>query len=42
VADRIMVRVAAVENLRMMFYPDIVAAALQVDPQPRSRRSPRR
>src|SRR5215218_3769103 len=32
VADRIMVRVAADENLHMMFYRDIVAAALQVDP----------
>src|SRR5215218_4454065 len=32
VADTIMVRVAADENLHMMFYRDIVAAALQVDP----------
>jgi hypothetical protein len=32
VADRIMVRVAADENLHMMFYRDIVAAALQADP----------
>src|SRR5918994_2473234 len=32
VADRIMLRVAADENLHMMFYRDIVAAALQVDP----------
>jgi hypothetical protein len=32
VADKIMVRVAADENLHMMFYRDIVAAALQVDP----------
>ena len=31
VADRIMLRVAADENLHMMFYRDIVAAALQVD-----------
>jgi hypothetical protein len=42
VADKIMVRVAADENLHMMFYRDIVAAALQVAPRPRSRRSPRR
>jgi hypothetical protein len=32
VADKIMVRVAADENLHMMFYRDIMAAALQVDP----------
>ena len=32
VADTIMVRVAADENLHMMFYRNIVAAALQVDP----------
>jgi acyl-[acyl-carrier-protein] desaturase len=32
VADRIMLRVAADENLHMMFYRDIVAAALEVDP----------
>ena len=32
VADKIMVRAAADENLHMMFYRDIVAAALQVDP----------
>jgi acyl-[acyl-carrier-protein] desaturase len=32
VADKIMLRVAADENLHMMFYRDIVAAALQVDP----------
>jgi acyl-[acyl-carrier-protein] desaturase len=32
VADKIMVRVAADENLHMMFYRDIVAAALQADP----------
>jgi acyl-[acyl-carrier-protein] desaturase len=32
VADTIMLRVAADENLHMMFYRDIVAAALQVDP----------
>src|SRR4029434_4177321 len=32
VSDKIMVRVAADENLHMMFYRDIVAAALQVDP----------
>jgi acyl-[acyl-carrier-protein] desaturase len=32
VADKIMVRVAADENLHMMFYRDIVVAALQVDP----------
>jgi acyl-[acyl-carrier-protein] desaturase len=32
VADRIMVRVAADENLHMMFYRDVVAAARQVDP----------
>jgi acyl-[acyl-carrier-protein] desaturase len=32
VADKIMVRVAADENLHMMFYRDIVAAALQLDP----------
>ena len=32
VADKIMVRVAADENLHMMFYRDIVAAALHVDP----------
>jgi acyl-[acyl-carrier-protein] desaturase len=32
VADKIMVRVAADENLHMMFYRDPVAAALQVDP----------
>jgi hypothetical protein len=43
VADKIMLRVAADENLHMMFYRDIVAAALQgVDPRPPSRRSPRR
>jgi hypothetical protein len=34
VADRIMLRVAADENLHMMFYRDIVAAALQADPSP--------
>jgi acyl-[acyl-carrier-protein] desaturase len=32
VADKVMVRVAADENLHMMFYRDVVAAALQVDP----------
>jgi acyl-[acyl-carrier-protein] desaturase len=32
VADKIMVRVAADENLHMMVYRDIVAAALQLDP----------
>ena len=32
VADKIMLRVAADESLHMMFYRDIVAAALQVDP----------
>jgi acyl-[acyl-carrier-protein] desaturase len=32
VADKIMLRVAADENLHMMFYRDIVAAALQIDP----------
>jgi acyl-[acyl-carrier-protein] desaturase len=32
VADKIMVRVAADENLHMIFYRDIVAAALQIDP----------
>ena len=32
VADKIMVRVAADENLHMMFYRDIVAAALHLDP----------
>jgi acyl-[acyl-carrier-protein] desaturase len=32
VADKIMVRVAADKNLHMMFYRDIVAAALQLDP----------
>jgi len=32
VADKIMLRVAADENLHMMFYRDIVAAALQLDP----------
>jgi acyl-[acyl-carrier-protein] desaturase len=32
VADKIMLRVAADENLHMMFYRDIVAAALQADP----------
>jgi acyl-[acyl-carrier protein] desaturase len=32
VADKIMVRVAADENLHMMFCRDIVAAALHVDP----------
>ena len=42
VADKIMVRVAADENLHMMFYRDIVAAALQVDPRRPSRRSPGR
>jgi hypothetical protein len=34
--------VPADENLHMMCYPDVVAAALQVDPRPRSRRSPER
>ena len=42
VADKIIVRVAADENLHMMFYRDMVAAALQLDPSPRSRRSPER
>jgi acyl-[acyl-carrier-protein] desaturase len=32
VADRIMLRVAADENLHMMFYRDVMAAALQADP----------
>jgi acyl-[acyl-carrier-protein] desaturase len=32
VADRIMARVAADENLHMVFYRDMVQAALQVDP----------
>ena len=32
VADRIMARVAADENLHMVFYRDCVAAALEVDP----------
>ena len=32
VADRIMVRIAADENLHMVFYRDILAAALQVQP----------
>jgi acyl-[acyl-carrier-protein] desaturase len=32
VADRIMARVAADENLHMVFYRDILAAALHVDP----------
>jgi len=32
VADRIMVRIAADENLHMVFYRDILAAALQVNP----------
>ena len=34
VADKIMVRVAADENLHMVFYRDILAAALQIDPSP--------
>jgi len=32
VADRIMVRIAADENLHMVFYRDILAAALKVQP----------
>ena len=32
IADKLLARVAADENLHMMFYRDIVAAALQVDP----------
>jgi acyl-[acyl-carrier-protein] desaturase len=32
VADRIMVRIAADENLHMVFYRDIMAAALQIQP----------
>jgi acyl-[acyl-carrier-protein] desaturase len=32
VADRIMVRIAADENLHMVFYRDILAAALQIQP----------
>jgi acyl-[acyl-carrier-protein] desaturase len=32
VADKVMLWVAADENLHMMFYRDVVAAALQVDP----------
>ncbi len=32
VADRIMVRIAADENLHMVFYRDILGAALQVQP----------
>ncbi len=32
VADRIMVRIAADENLHMVFYRDILGAALQLDP----------
>jgi acyl-[acyl-carrier-protein] desaturase len=32
VADRIMVRIAADENLHMVFYRDILGAALRVDP----------
>jgi acyl-[acyl-carrier-protein] desaturase len=35
--DKIMVWVAADENLHTMCYPDIVAAALQVDPHSRGR-----
>jgi acyl-[acyl-carrier-protein] desaturase len=32
VADRIMVRIATDENLHMVFYRDLLAAALQIDP----------
>jgi acyl-[acyl-carrier-protein] desaturase len=32
VADRIMVRIAADENLHMVFYRDILAAAMQIEP----------
>ncbi len=32
VADRIMVRIAADENLHMVFYRDVMAAALQIQP----------
>ena len=32
VADRIMVRIAADENLHMVFYRDILAAAIEIDP----------
>src|SRR6185436_17274941 len=32
VADRIMARIAADENLHMVFYRDILAAALKIDP----------
>jgi acyl-[acyl-carrier-protein] desaturase len=32
VADRIMIRIAADENLHMVFYRDIMAAALQIQP----------
>lgn len=34
VADKIMARVAADENLHMVFYRDILGAALQIDPSP--------
>ncbi|MGZ8438778.1 MAG: acyl-ACP desaturase, partial [Candidatus Limnocylindrales bacterium] len=32
VADRIMIRIAADENLHMVFYRDIIAAALTIEP----------
>jgi acyl-[acyl-carrier-protein] desaturase len=32
VADRIMIRIAADENLHMVFYRDILAAAIQIQP----------
>jgi acyl-[acyl-carrier-protein] desaturase len=32
VADRIMVRIATDENLHMVFYRDVLAAALRIDP----------
>jgi acyl-[acyl-carrier-protein] desaturase len=32
VADRIMVRIATDENLHMVFYRDVLAAALKIDP----------
>ena len=37
VADRIMVRIATDENLHMVFYRDVLSAALKLDP---SRRGP--
>jgi acyl-[acyl-carrier-protein] desaturase len=42
VADRIMARIAADENLHMVFYRDLLDAAIEVARRPRSTPSPTR